>query len=46
MNEAALKERLKIIAAEKDSTLNKVWKQLLLERFLARLSNSEYQHNL
>ena len=45
MNEAALKERLKIIAAEKESTLNKVWKQLLLERFLARLSNSEYQHN-
>jgi predicted nucleotidyltransferase component of viral defense system len=45
MNEAALKERLKIIAAEKESTLNKVWKQLLLERFLARLSSSEYQHN-
>ena len=43
MNEAALKERLKVIAAEKDTTLNKVWKQLLLERFLARLSDSPYQ---
>lgn len=43
MNESALKERLKIIAAEKETILNKVWKQLLLERFLARLSNSSYQ---
>ncbi len=43
MNEAALKERLKVIAAEKNTTLNKVWKQLLLERFLARLSNSSFQ---
>lgn len=43
MNEAALKERLKTIATEKETTLNKVWKQLLLERFLARLSNSPYQ---
>lgn len=30
MNEAALKERLKTIATEKNTTLNKVWKQLLL----------------
>lgn len=43
MNETALKERLKAIASEKDTTLNKVWKQLLLERFLARLSSSSYQ---
>ena len=43
MNEAALKERLKTIAKEKETTLNKVWKQLLLERFLARLSSSPYQ---
>ena len=43
MNETALKERLKAIATEKETTLNKVWKQLLLERFLARLSNSTYQ---
>lgn len=43
MNEAALKERLKTIATEKETTLNKIWKQLLLERFLARLSDSPYQ---
>ena len=43
MNEAALKERLKTIATAKETTLNKVWKQLLLERFLARLSESPYQ---
>ncbi|MDR3490844.1 MAG: nucleotidyl transferase AbiEii/AbiGii toxin family protein [Gammaproteobacteria bacterium] len=43
MNEAALKERLKKIATEKNTTPNKVWKQLLLERFLARLSSSVYQ---
>lgn len=43
MNETALKERLKTIATEKETTLNKVWKQLLLERFLARLSLSSYQ---
>ncbi len=43
MNESALKERLKVIAIEKETTLNKIWKQLLLERFLARLSASPYQ---
>lgn len=43
MNETALKVRLKAITAEKEITLNKVWKQLLLERFLARLSRSSYQ---
>jgi hypothetical protein len=43
MNEAALKERLKIIATEKNTTINKIWKQLLLERFLARSSDSLYQ---
>lgn len=42
MNETALKERLKTIALEKGSTLNKIWKQLLLERFLARLSRTSY----
>ncbi len=37
MNENAIKERLKTIANEKGFTFNEVWKQLLLERFLARL---------
>lgn len=40
MNETALKERLKVVAKEKGITFNEVWKQLLLERFLARLSGS------
>lgn len=43
MNEAALKERLKVIANNKSITFNEAWKQLLLERFLARLSHSEHQ---
>lgn len=43
MNEAALKARLKIIAQEKLKTFNEVWKQLLLERFLARLSHSTHR---
>ena len=43
MNEAALKARLKIIAQEKLKTFNEIWKQLLLERFLARLSHSTHR---
>ncbi|KTD34452.1 hypothetical protein Lmor_1849 [Legionella moravica] len=43
MNEAALKARLKTIAQEKSVTFNEVWKQLLLERFLARLANSAFR---
>lgn len=43
MNEAALKARLKTIAREKSLTFNEVWKQLLLERFLARLANSSFR---
>ncbi len=44
MNETALKELLKSIAKEKNISFNDVWKQLLLERFLARLSQSRYQN--
>lgn len=43
MNEAALKERLKVIAKDKGIQFNEAWKQLMLERFLARLSQSEHQ---
>ena len=43
MNEEALKYRLKFIAKEKEQTFNQVWKQFLLERFLARLANSVHQ---
>ncbi len=46
MNEQALKARLKHIAKEQDKTFNEVWKLLLLERFLARLSRSNYNDKL
>lgn len=42
MNETALKERIKAIAKDRDVSFNEVWKQLLLERFLARLSKSKH----
>ncbi|HAR42570.1 MAG TPA: hypothetical protein DCS07_08060 [Bdellovibrionales bacterium] len=42
MNETALKERIKAIAKDRGVPFNEVWKQLLLERFLARLSRSEH----
>ena len=42
MNEQALKVRLKHIGKEKGKSFNEVWKLLVLERFLARLSSSEY----
>lgn len=42
MNEQALKEKLKFIAKEKDLLFNDTWKRLILERFLVRLSESEY----
>lgn len=43
MNETALKDRLKAIAKDKGVSFNEVWKQLLIERFLARLSGSKHQ---
>ena len=43
MNEDALKERIKSIAKDKGTTFQEVWKQLLLERFLARVSKSKHQ---
>ena len=46
MNEQALKERLKVIAKEKNILFNVVWKQLMLERFLVRLSQSEHTDKL
>lgn len=40
MNEQALKDRLQAIAKERQVHFNHCWKQLLLERFLTRLSQS------
>jgi predicted nucleotidyltransferase component of viral defense system len=42
MKEQALKERLKVIAKEKNTVFQAVWNQLLLERFLVRLAQSEF----
>lgn len=42
MNETALKERIKAVAKTKGVNFNEAWKQLLLERFLARLSRSDH----
>ena len=46
MNEQALKARLKYIAKESGKRFNEVWKLLVLERFLARLSQSQYSDKL
>jgi hypothetical protein len=42
INEQALKDRLQTIAKEKKIPFNACWKQLLLERFLARLARSSH----
>jgi predicted nucleotidyltransferase component of viral defense system len=42
MNEQSLKAKLKHIAKEKDVPFNDIWKNLLLERFLSRLSLSQH----
>jgi predicted nucleotidyltransferase component of viral defense system len=42
INEQALKDRLQIVARERNIPFNACWKQLLLERFLARLANSKH----
>jgi len=44
MNEQALKDRLKTIAKNQTRTFQDVWRLLLLERFLVRLSVSKYQN--
>ena len=40
MNEQALKDRLKAIVEIEKRTFNEVWRRLILERLLVRLSNS------
>lgn len=42
INEQALKDRLQTLAKEKEIPFNACWKQLLLERFLARLARSSH----
>jgi predicted nucleotidyltransferase component of viral defense system len=46
IHEQTLKDRLQTISKEKGIPFNSCWKQLLLERFLARLGRSDYADNL
>jgi len=46
INEQALKDRLQFIAKYKAIPFNSCWKQLLLERFLARLGRSGHANQL
>ena len=43
MNEQSLKEKIKHIARSRGRTFNQVWRALILERFLVRLSRSSQQ---
>jgi len=45
-NEQALKDHLRNLAKEEGKTSNEIWKRLLLERFLARLSHSDFKEKL
>jgi len=45
INEQSLKDRLQTIAKEKAIPFNACWKQLLLERFLARIARSSHAHH-
>lgn len=44
INEQTLKERLRTISQERGLHFNTCWKQLLLERYLARLSSSAHSN--
>jgi len=41
----SMKERLKVVAKERNLTFEEVWHNLVLERFLARLCQSKYKSN-
>ncbi len=45
MNEQALKERLKTIANIERRTFNEVWRGMVLERLLVRISHSKHSKN-
>ena len=44
MNEQALKERIRYIAHSEGRVFNQVWRSLILERLLVRLSRSSYKN--
>jgi predicted nucleotidyltransferase component of viral defense system len=41
--EQSIKEKLKVLAKERETTFAQLWSNLILERFLARLSQSSYR---
>ena len=46
MNENALKDRIRNISKERGQTAKECWIKLYLERFLSRLSRSQYSDKL
>ena len=46
ISEQSLKDRLHLLSKEKELPFNACWKQLILERFLARLYRSNYTNKL
>ena len=41
--EQSVKEKLKILAKEQETSFAQLWRNLILERFLTRLSQSPYR---
>ncbi len=41
--EQSIKEKIKALAKERESTFAELWRNLILERFLTRLANSSYK---
>ena len=41
----SMKQRLRLVAKERDLTFDEIWHNLILERFLARLCQSKYKTN-
>ncbi len=43
--EQSIKEKIRSIAKSRDTSFAELWRNLILERFLARLCQSQYKHN-
>lgn len=41
--EQSIKEKIKALAKERESTFAELWRNLILERFLTRLAHSSYK---
>jgi len=41
--EQSVKEKIKVLAKERDTTFTELWRNLILERFLTRLAHSPYK---